>query len=305
MLQQAVPWWGNPPPLTVPAAQPACCAGYAVQQRKAAHVLRSMVAELAQPDVAVVAAAATQVIEDVLAGVDAEKALSRALRQWRNGLDEHNRGVVAQQALSIVASLDRLIYILRSTESTAALAADPAALLALHALAQDSSSAAGLLTADRYASPAIVALLPDALQRVRWPTEPAAALAVQHSLPVWLIKRWLHELGAERTAALATSCSNKGPVSIRANSLKNTAAQLQEQLASQHGLAAHAAATDIAPHGLVLRDGRPKGGVWSIEAYQTGLFEVQDLGSQHIVEACAAAAGDRVLDYCAGVTNSL
>jgi 16S rRNA (cytosine967-C5)-methyltransferase len=301
MLQQIVPWWSIPAPFS-PNVRPACCRPYAARERKATHVLTSLVAQLAQADV-VVTTAATQVVADVLAGVDAEKALKRALRQWRSDLDEQSRGSVAQQALSAVASLDRLRYILRSTESTTALATDPAALLALHALTQGSGSAAGLPNAAQFVSKANVALLQDALEKVQWPADPAAALAVQHSLPVWLISRWLHELGTDRTAALAASCGSKGPVSIRANSLQTTAAQLQEQLASQHGIAAHAAATHIAPHGLVLRDGRPKGGVWWIEAYQNGLFEVQDLGSQHIAEACAAAAGDRVLDYCAGRTS--
>jgi 16S rRNA (cytosine967-C5)-methyltransferase len=302
MLQQVVPWWSTPA-LCSPDVHPACCRLYAARQRTATHVLNSMVAKLAQADV-VVATAATQVVADVLAGVDAEKALKRALRQWRSGLDEHSRGLVAQQALSAVASLDRLSHILRSTESTSALATDPAALLALHALTQNSSSVAGLPCAVQYVSKANVALLQDAIEQVQWPTDRAAALAVQHSLPVWLINRWLHELGAERTAALAASCGSKGPVSIRTNSLKTTAAQLQEQLATQHDIVAHAAASYIAPHGLVLRDGRPKGGVWWIKAYQNGLFEVQDLGSQHIVEACAATAGDRVLDYCAGIPSA-
>lgn len=40
--------------------------------------------------------------------------------------------------------------------------------------------------------------------------------------------------------------------------------------------------------------------IWSMRAWQQGYFEVQDAGSQIIVQALEASTGDSILDYCAG-----
>ncbi|KAL7462254.1 hypothetical protein ACHAXS_002639 [Conticribra weissflogii] len=40
--------------------------------------------------------------------------------------------------------------------------------------------------------------------------------------------------------------------------------------------------------------------IWSMNAWKNGYFEVQDAGSQFIVQSLQVQPGDRVLDYCAG-----
>ena len=40
--------------------------------------------------------------------------------------------------------------------------------------------------------------------------------------------------------------------------------------------------------------------IWSMKAWQQGYFEVQDVGSQIIVQSIEAEPGDSILDYCAG-----
>ena len=54
-----------------------------------------------------------------------------------------------------------------------------------------------------------------------------------------------------------------------------------------------------APRALTLTEGRPPGGVWALPGWDEALFEVQDAGSQAIVEACGEGF-DRALDMCAG-----
>ena len=54
-----------------------------------------------------------------------------------------------------------------------------------------------------------------------------------------------------------------------------------------------------APRALTLTEGRPPGGVWALPGWDEALFEVQDAGSQAIVEACGDGF-DTALDMCAG-----
>mmetsp|Transcript_29348 Transcript_29348/g.42865 ORF Transcript_29348/g.42865 Transcript_29348/m.42865 type:complete len:810 (+) Transcript_29348:221-2650(+) len=60
----------------------------------------------------------------------------------------------------------------------------------------------------------------------------------------------------------------------------------------------------VPPRGCVrLIDGNltsRKKSIWSMEAWKDGWFEVQDAGSQLIVEATGAKMGEIVIDYCAG-----
>ena len=50
---------------------------------------------------------------------------------------------------------------------------------------------------------------------------------------------------------------------------------------------------------LTLTEGRPPGGVWALPGWDEALFEVQDAGSQAIVEACGDGFST-ALDMCAG-----
>ncbi|PLK24985.1 RNA methyltransferase [Porphyrobacter sp. TH134] len=91
-------------------------------------------------------------------------------------------------------------------------------------------------------------------------------------------------LGGREIAALL----GRAPLDIRVNALKADRADLTlpeqgETLASAQGLR--------------FATGTP---VETWDAYTQGLIEVQDLGSQLIVEALPIAAGDTIIDLCAG-----
>ena len=45
---------------------------------------------------------------------------------------------------------------------------------------------------------------------------------------------------------------------------------------------------------------RSQKSIWSMKAWQNGYFEVQDVGSQIIVQSLEVRPGDTILDYCAG-----
>lgn len=91
-----------------------------------------------------------------------------------------------------------------------------------------------------------------------------------------------------------TALNLPAPLDVRVNTLKG----------GRDALAATLGAKDIelrpmpyAPHGLRAR-GRPD--LAATEAFQSGLFEIQDEGSQLVSLMLDAKAGQQVLDFCAG-----
>jgi 16S rRNA (cytosine967-C5)-methyltransferase len=134
------------------------------------------------------------------------------------------------------------------------------------------------------------------------PDDPTLALAVLSSLPPWIAARWRAELGDDGARALARASSRPGPIGVRAR-------------VSEHaGLVARMEAEGVvatpmryAPLGFVLT---PSSGpsaparvdVRGSPSLRARAFEVQDEGSQLVVEACVAGGTRplRVLDACAG-----
>jgi len=117
-----------------------------------------------------------------------------------------------------------------------------------------------------------------------------APLEVRASLPPWLCER-LVQLGGE---ALALSTTKAAPHTLRANTLKGIrddviAALRAEDVACEASARSSTGIRLLAPADL-----------FRTKAFHAGLFEVQDEGSQLIAELCAAQAGEKVTDGCAG-----
>lgn len=129
---------------------------------------------------------------------------------------------------------------------------------------------------------------------VPWPAEPLERLQVEASLPRWLAQLWLDELGFESARSLALAMNVPGPITLRANALRTTREALAQRLTSE-GIETRAG--EHAPHALHVVG---RANLWGSQAWREGLFEVQDEGSQLIVEACEARPGERWLDLCAG-----
>ncbi len=127
-----------------------------------------------------------------------------------------------------------------------------------------------------------------------WPSEPIESLAARRSLPRILAKLWLDELGPEEADRLAEATNLPGPITVRANLLKNTREELARALAAE-GIESRPG--KLAPEALHLL-GRPN--IFGSRAWREGRFEVQDEGSQLVALACGARPGERVIDFCAG-----
>jgi 16S rRNA (cytosine967-C5)-methyltransferase len=118
------------------------------------------------------------------------------------------------------------------------------------------------------------------------PPAPGEPVAPWGPAPQWLRSRFDPLLDQPEMEALLT----RAPLDLRVNLLKGTR---EEALAA----VVEAVPSPLSPVGLRLPEGFP---VESTEAWNAGLVEVQDEGSQLLSLACAAEPGMRVIDLCAG-----
>jgi len=120
-------------------------------------------------------------------------------------------------------------------------------------------------------------------------TGPAVRLGLRDDDSVRLDAAFGDEAEAVAQALLA-----RAPLDIRVNRAKTEPGALAAVLKD---LGLESAPIPGLPNGLRLNDNKP---LTSLDAYRSGAFEIQDAGSQWIVEACQAQPGQRVLDLCAG-----
>lgn len=124
---------------------------------------------------------------------------------------------------------------------------------------------------------------------------PIRRLAIEHSHPEWLIRRWFGRLGPERTVALAAADNEPAPLTLRANVLRVTREDLIRRLAEE-GVAARPGR--LFPEAVICRGTSPIG---RLAAHRAGLFTVQDQGAMSVAKAVAPKPGARVIDACAGL----
>ena len=120
----------------------------------------------------------------------------------------------------------------------------------------------------------------------------AAYLAVQHSYPEWLIRRWLARYGPGRARELLLAGNEKAPVFLRPHPPAADGPRLIELLAGE-GIEATMSAsgrTVKLPPGVDTR---------SLNVLRDGVCLVQDDSAAAVVPFLAPERGSRVLDLCA------
>lgn len=128
--------------------------------------------------------------------------------------------------------------------------------------------------------------------------------ALRLSLPDWLYQSLCESLVAidppasgeltARLEALGGALLEPAPLDLRVNSLKANPAQVIEAL-----LQAGIVAVPLPAVADALRvAGKPA--IERLAAFEQGWFEVQDVGSQALVEFCGVRRGQTVVDFCAG-----
>ncbi|MEO5573989.1 MAG: RsmB/NOP family class I SAM-dependent RNA methyltransferase [Gammaproteobacteria bacterium] len=118
--------------------------------------------------------------------------------------------------------------------------------------------------------------------------------AVRADLPDWLYDRLATQLGPQETLKLAEALNRPAPVDLRVNTLKakrdEAAARLQEQ-----GYAS--TSMPYSPFGLRRAERVP---LFKTLAFQEGLIEIQDEGSQLLGILLEPKRREMVVDFCAG-----
>ncbi|WP_449241352.1 16S rRNA (cytosine(967)-C(5))-methyltransferase RsmB [Desulfoscipio gibsoniae] len=120
--------------------------------------------------------------------------------------------------------------------------------------------------------------------------DPVQYLALRHSHPAWLVRRWLNDFGYANTQALCMANNQPAPNTVRVNTLKTSAAELTKRL---EALGVHAKKGQYAADCLQLRGFVSLGG---LSPFKEGLLQAQDESSILVGQAVSPAPGDRVLD---------
>lgn len=124
--------------------------------------------------------------------------------------------------------------------------------------------------------------------------EDTEAMALRYSFPNWLAKRWEQEFEKERLRKLLATFQIRPDLIIRTNTLKTTREKLLKNLTSQ---GYELSTTKSAAQGIVFKK---RIGIFALDEFQKGLFEVQDEGSQLVCEMMQVRPDELVWDVCAG-----
>ncbi len=118
-------------------------------------------------------------------------------------------------------------------------------------------------------------------------------LSITYSMPEWILDRWLAEYDKETVEAMLRDFLREKPVSARCNLSRISREELAERLEKE------GVRVSLDPElscGLKLCGFDHLG---ALEAFQEGLFMVQDISSMRVAEWAEPEAGDYVIDVCA------
>ena len=226
------------------------------------------------------------VISKALSGEDPEEVLADAFRQAPE-LRNWERGQVSRNALGVACHRSRL----RAFVEAARLEPSARNLMLAYGIRElriTAEAAVASLGVELKDATALANCEPS------WPEDSIGRLAMQHSLPGWLAKLWSEEWGEVQAHQLAAASNRPGPKTLRANALRGA----REEIAKR--LEAEGISTFPGKHAPMALHVDGQANLFGSAAWQTGDFEVQDEGSQMVIEACAARPGERWLDLCAG-----
>ena len=221
--------------------------------------------------------ASAEVLDEILGGTPAEKALTGWARRSRFAGSKDRAAV-----------RDHVYQALRCRRSYACMGGGRTGrALMLGAVRAEGRDPVEVFTGEGHAP----GILSDPEQAAGHAPE---ALGDRFDLPDWIIPKFEAALGADWGDA-ALALTQRAPVMLRVNLRKASLDRALEVLAEDGVLAARA---EVAEAALVVQDGARR--VAGSRAYREGLVELQDGSSQAAMERLAVPTGARVLDYCAG-----
>ncbi|HWU49770.1 MAG TPA: RsmB/NOP family class I SAM-dependent RNA methyltransferase, partial [Asticcacaulis sp.] len=122
---------------------------------------------------------------------------------------------------------------------------------------------------------------------------------VRSGLPAFVVERFKRQFGEDWASEATSLMSPRAPIGLRVNGLRTTREAMLDALRAE-GLSPEP--TPFSAFGVRLPS-EPPPNLVKLDAYQSGLIEIQDEGSQ--LAAFIAAAGvlpgaQKVVDFCAG-----
>jgi len=124
------------------------------------------------------------------------------------------------------------------------------------------------------------------------PNNLAQYISIKYSHPLWMVEKWLARLGKDGTIALCEANNQSPPLTIRTNSLKITREQLAADL-EKKGIKNQV--SSLVSEGIKLLGVSSLG---KMDAYQKGLFQVQDESSMLAAHLLDPQPGENILDAC-------
>jgi 16S rRNA (cytosine967-C5)-methyltransferase len=122
----------------------------------------------------------------------------------------------------------------------------------------------------------------------------AEGIALRHSHPLWLVRRWVEHLGIDAARALCRTNNTPPPAAVRLNTLRGAPASVAAALA--------ASGVDTTPSRLLPEGARivTASSQARHTAYADGWVSPQDEGSMLVGRLVAPRPGETVVDACAG-----
>ena len=124
-------------------------------------------------------------------------------------------------------------------------------------------------------------------------TEPIRYLAVQYSVPDWMVAKWVGQFGYETTEKICADFQTEKGTSVRCNLDK---ASKEEIMDSLRGQGIHVEEHPYLPYALEISGYNY---LKAVEAFRNGWIQVQDISSMLVAEAAAPNWGDYCIDVCA------
>jgi 16S rRNA (cytosine967-C5)-methyltransferase len=123
--------------------------------------------------------------------------------------------------------------------------------------------------------------------------DPALHISVAQSHPLWLVQRWIKEMGVEETLKICKFNNQISSLTLRTNTVKINQKDLIEKL---RGVELRPFPTTFSEEGIVLQDPPPTS---ELPFLKEGLYIIQDEASQLVTSILDPKPGERILDACA------
>lgn len=121
----------------------------------------------------------------------------------------------------------------------------------------------------------------------------AERIALEHSHPEWLVRRWMNAFGPEAAEAMCEAGNEPPHGSVRVNPLRISREALLEEMRERD---IYAKPSKLAPGGIVASRA---GNLAATDWYREGRLTVQDESSMLVAAVADPKPGMRVLDCCA------